>query len=154
MAGQAVAQVTEDVYDADGVGRLLIPQGTRVVGVYKTAQAMTFDRKRLDFGWTEMTLPDGTQIDLGQADGGDASGAAGVGGQGHDARGANVIATAALLSVFDADGHGARPPPPATRRADADRHLRRPLDLGRRPRGHAPLAQHRAQDQHPGRRPS
>ena len=32
VAGQAVAQVTEDVYDADGVGRLLIPQGTRVVG--------------------------------------------------------------------------------------------------------------------------
>ena len=81
VAGQAVAQVTEDVYDADGVGGLLIPQGTRVVGVYKAAQAMTFDRRRLDFGWTEMTLPDGTQIDLGQADGADASGAAGVGGK-------------------------------------------------------------------------
>jgi len=101
VAGQAVAQVTEDVLDADGVGRLLIPQGTRVVGVYKAAQAMTFDRRRLDFGWTEMTLPDGTQIDLGQADGADASGAAGVGGEVTTPWG-NVIATAALLSVFDA----------------------------------------------------
>jgi type IV secretory pathway VirB10-like protein len=101
VAGQAVAQVTEDVYDADGVGRLLIPQGTRVVGVYKSARAMTFDRERLDFGWTEMTLPDGTQIDLGQADGADASGAAGVGGEVTTPWG-NVIATAALLSVFDA----------------------------------------------------
>jgi type IV secretory pathway VirB10-like protein len=101
VAGQAVAQVTEDVYDADGVGRLLIPQGTRVVGVYKSAQAMTFDRERLDFGWTQMTLPDGTQIDLGQADGGDASGASGVGGKVTTPWG-NVIATAALLSVFDA----------------------------------------------------
>ena len=101
VAGQAVAQVTEDVYDADGVGRLLIPQGTRVVGVYKSRAAMTFDRERLDFGWTQMTLPDGTQIDLGQADGGDASGASGVGGKVTTPWG-NVIATAALLSVFDA----------------------------------------------------
>ena len=101
VAGQAVAQVSEDVYDADGVGRLLIPAGTRVVGVYKTGGGMSFDRKRLDFGWTEMTLPDGTQIDLGKADGGDASGRCRRGRQGDDAWG-NVIATAALLSVFDA----------------------------------------------------
>jgi type IV secretion system protein VirB10 len=101
VGGQAVAQVSEDVYDADGVGRLLIPAGTRVVGVYKTGGGMSFDRKRLDFGWTEMTLPDGTQLDLGKADGGDASGAAGVGGRVTTPWG-DVIATAALLSVFDA----------------------------------------------------
>ena len=35
-----------------------------------------------------MTLPDGTQLDLGKADGGDASGAAGVGGQRRRRRGA------------------------------------------------------------------
>ena len=101
VGGQAVAQVSEDVYDADGVGRLLIPAGTRVVGVYKTGGGMSFDRKRLDFGWTEMTLPDGTQLDLGKADGADASGAAGVGGRVTTPWG-DVIATAALLSVFDA----------------------------------------------------
>jgi len=101
VGGQAVAQVSEDVYDVDGVGRLLIPAGTRVVGVYKTGGGISFDRKRLDFGWTEMTLPDGRQLDLGRADGGDASGAAGVGGKVTTPWG-NVIATAALLSVFDA----------------------------------------------------
>ena len=83
------------------MGRLLIPQGTRVVGVYKAAQGLSFDRRRLDFGWTEMTLPDGTQIDLGKADGADASRAAGVGGKVTTPWG-DVIATAALLSVFDA----------------------------------------------------
>ena len=62
---------------------------------------MTYGRKRLDFGWTEMTLPDGTQLELGQADGGDASGAAGVGGTVTTPWG-DIIATAALLSVFDA----------------------------------------------------
>ena len=101
MAGQAVAQVSDDVYDVDGVGRLLIPAGTRVVGYYKGQQALSYGRKRLDFGWTEMTLPDGTQLELGQADGGDASGAAGVGGTVTTPWG-DIIATAALLSVFDA----------------------------------------------------
>jgi type IV secretion system protein TrbI len=101
VSGQAIAQVSEDVYDTDGVGRLLVPAGTRVVGYYKGAQAMTYGRKRLDFGWTEMTLPDGTQLELGQADGGDASGAAGVGGTVTTPWG-DIIATAALLSVFDA----------------------------------------------------
>jgi len=101
VAGQAVAQVSDDVYDVDGVGRLLIPAGTRVVGYYKGQQALSYGRKRLDFGWTEMTLPDGTQLELGQADGGDASGAAGVGGTVTTPWG-DIIATAALLSVFDA----------------------------------------------------
>ena len=100
VAGQAIAQVSEDVYDADGVGRLLIPAGTRVVGLYKSESGLNFDRARLDFAWTEMTLPDGTQIDLGRADGADAGGAVGVGGHVTTPWG-NVIATAALMSVFD-----------------------------------------------------
>ena len=97
-----------------------------------------------------MTLPDGTQIDLGQADGARRLAARPAWAARSPRRGANVIATAALLSVFDAMAtvpgrHHRRPG------RERRRHLRRPLDLGRRPRGHAPRAQHRAQDQHPGR---
>ncbi len=43
VAGQAIAQVTEDVCDVDGVGRLLIPAGTRVVGVYKASDVRASD---------------------------------------------------------------------------------------------------------------
>jgi type IV secretion system protein TrbI len=101
VAGQAIAQVSEDVYDADGYGRVLVPAGTRVVGLYKAEQGLGFDRRRLDFAWTEMTLPDGRQLDLGSAQGADASGAVGVGGRVTTPWG-NVIASAALLTVFDA----------------------------------------------------
>lgn len=106
VGGQAIAQVAEDLYDADGVGRVLVPAGTRVVGYYKQGQGLSFDRRRLDFGWTEMTLPDGSQLALtpdgkDPADGGDAGGAIGVGGHVETPWG-NLIATAALLSVFDA----------------------------------------------------
>ena len=93
--------MSEDVYDADGVGRLLIPAGTRVVGALQERErAGLRPCRRLDFAWTEMTLPDGTQLDLGRADGADAGGAVGVGGDVTTPWG-DVIATAALMSVFD-----------------------------------------------------
>ena len=100
VTGQAIAQVTEDVYDVDGVGRLLIPAGTRVVGVYKASGGLDFQRRRLDFVWTAMTMPDGEEIDLGNANGMDAAGSMGIGGEVRTHWG-ELIATAALLTVFD-----------------------------------------------------
>ena len=38
--------MSDDVYDVDGVGRLLIPAGTRVVGYYTGQQALSYGRKR------------------------------------------------------------------------------------------------------------
>lgn len=101
VAGQAIAQVTEDVYDTDGVGRLLIPAGSRVVGRYKASGALSFQRRRVDFVWSELVLPDGTQLAVGDADGMDASGSMGVGGH-VTTRWGELVATAALLTVFDA----------------------------------------------------
>lgn len=100
LGGQAIAQVSEDVYDVDNVGRLLIPAGTKAVGVYKKSGQLDFQRRRLDFIWTEMTTPDGTQLALGNADGLDVAGAMGVGGEVRT-RWGELVATAALLTVFD-----------------------------------------------------
>lgn len=101
VAGQAIAQVSEDVYDVDGLGRLLIPAGTKVVGVFKAGGQLAFQRRRLDFVWTELTMPDGTQLALGDASGMDVAGAMGVGGEVRT-RWGDLVATAALLTVFDA----------------------------------------------------
>ena len=101
VAGQAIAEVSEDVYDADRMGRLLIPAGTKVVGVYKRSGGLDFQRRRLDLVWTEMTLPDGRQLALADAGGMDAAGSMGVGGEVHT-RWGELVATAALLTVFDA----------------------------------------------------
>jgi hypothetical protein len=105
VAGQAIAEVTSDVYDVDGLGRLLVPAGTRVVGAYKRG-GLEFQRRRLDFAWTEMTLPGGRQVNLGEAAGMDAAGSMGVGGQVR-VRWGELLATAALVTVFDVAQRGA-----------------------------------------------
>lgn len=101
IAGQAIAEVTEDVYDPDGHGRVLIPAGSRVVGRYKAAGQMGFQRRRVDFVWGELVTPDGRQFEVGDAHGMDASGSMGVGGTVRT-RWGELLATAALLTVFDA----------------------------------------------------
>jgi type IV secretory pathway VirB10-like protein len=105
LGGQAIAEISADVHDVDGMGRLLIPQGTRVVGLYKRG-GLDFQDRRLDFVWTEMTFPSGRQIALGEAAGMDAAGAMGVGGEVRT-RWGELIATAALVTIFDAAQRGA-----------------------------------------------
>lgn len=101
VAGQAIAEVTEDVYDPDGHGRVLIPAGSRAVGRYKAGGGLSFQRRRVDFVWHEVTMPDGRQLEVGDAHGMDASGSMAVGGT-VETRWGDLIATAALLTVFDA----------------------------------------------------
>jgi hypothetical protein len=105
IGGQAIAEVMSDVYDVDGVGRLLIPAGARVVGLYKRG-GLDFQDRRLDFVWTEITFPSGKQVALGEAAGMDAAGTMGVGGEVHT-RWGELLATAALVTIFDAAQRGA-----------------------------------------------
>ena len=98
VPGQVIASVSEDVLDADGVGRLLIPQGTKVVGLYR--DELEFQSRRMGIVWTELTMPDGTQLDLVDANGMDAAGSMGMGGE-VTTRWGDLIATAALLTIFD-----------------------------------------------------
>ena len=99
VSGQVLASVSEDVYDADGVGRLLIPQGTKLVGVYNSD--LTFTSRRLGIVWTELTMPNGTQLNLAEANGMDVAGSMGMGGEVTTAWG-QVIAVAAVFSIFEA----------------------------------------------------
>ena len=98
VPGQVIASVSEDVFDADGLGRLLIPQGTKVIGIYK--DELEFQSRRMGIVWTELTMPDGTQLNLFAADGMDAAGSMGMGGA-VTTRWGDLIATAALLTIFD-----------------------------------------------------
>jgi type IV secretory pathway VirB10-like protein len=98
VPGQVIASVSEDVFDADGVGRLLIPQGTKVVGLYR--DELEFQSRRMGIVWTELTMPDGTQLSLVDANGMDAAGSMGMGGE-VTTRWGDLIATAALLTIFD-----------------------------------------------------
>jgi len=75
LPGQVVAQVTEDVFDSVTGRTKLIPQGTRLLGVYDSN--VSTGQSRALVVWTRMILPDGRSIDLDRLIGTDAAGQSG-----------------------------------------------------------------------------
>lgn len=76
LPGQVVAQVTEDVFDTVSGRTRLIPQGTRLIGVYDAR--VTYGQARALVVWTRMILPDGRSTDLDRLVGTDAAGQSGL----------------------------------------------------------------------------
>ena len=76
LPGQITAQVTENVYDTPTGGAVLIPQGTRLIGIYDSQ--VSFGQSRLLLVWTRLLLPNGYSIVLERQPGADASGQAGL----------------------------------------------------------------------------
>jgi len=76
LPGQVVAQVTEDVFDSVSGRTRLVPQGTRLIGVYDAR--VTYGQSRALVVWTRMIFPDGRSIDLDRLIGTDAAGQSGV----------------------------------------------------------------------------
>jgi type IV secretion system protein VirB10 len=96
LPGQVVAQVTEDVFDSVTGRTRLIPQGTRLLGVYD-ANVSTGQSRALVV-WTRMILPDGRSIDLDRMIGTDAAGQSGFADRVNNHWGA--ILRAGLLSTL------------------------------------------------------
>lgn len=76
LPGQITAQVTQNVYDSPTGKRLLIPQGSRLIGEYDSSVA--FGQRRLLMAWTRLLLPDGRSIVLERQPGADAAGYSGL----------------------------------------------------------------------------
>lgn len=76
LPGQITAQVTENVYDTPTGRSLLIPQGTRLLGVYDSQ--VSVGQSRLLLVWTRLILPNGYSIVLERQPGADATGQAGL----------------------------------------------------------------------------
>lgn len=76
LPGQIVGQVTEDVFDSPTGKHLLIPQGSKLIGVYDTN--VGFGQSRLLLAWTRLILPDGRSLVLEKLPAGDAQGYAGL----------------------------------------------------------------------------
>ena len=62
LPGQAIATVTEAVYDSATGRHLLIPQGSRLLGQYDSQVA--FGQRRVLLVWTRLVLPDASSITL------------------------------------------------------------------------------------------
>jgi hypothetical protein len=70
------AQVTENVFDSPTGRFLLIPQATRLIGIYDSQVA--FGQSRFLLVWTRLIMPNGRSIVLERQAGVDTAGYAGV----------------------------------------------------------------------------
>ena len=76
LPGQVTAQVTERVYDSPTGQHLLIPRGSRLIGVYNSE--VTLGQNRVQLVWTRLILPNGRSIVLERQTGADTQGFAGL----------------------------------------------------------------------------
>jgi type IV secretion system protein VirB10 len=76
LPGEIRALVRENVYDTGSGNYLLIPQGSRLVGVYDSRIAYAQDA--VTVVWNRLIFPDGSSIDLDGMAGQDAQGRAGL----------------------------------------------------------------------------
>lgn len=75
LPGRITAQVRQNVYDSATGHRLLIPQGTRLVGRYDSN--VSFGQSRVLVIWTDLVFPNGSTLQIGGMPGQDAQGYSG-----------------------------------------------------------------------------
>jgi len=98
LPGQVLAQTSRDVFDSRTERHLLIPKGSRLVGVY---DSRTVGSGRLVVTWTRLILPDGRSLRLPGLPAQDETGQTGVHDQVNHHYG-RIYGTALLLSVLSA----------------------------------------------------
>ncbi len=76
--GPVIAQVTQAIYDSATGQTLLIPQGTRLIGDYRSSTR--YGQSRVAIVWSRLIMLDGREVELAEA-ALDPSGAAGVSGE-------------------------------------------------------------------------
>lgn len=76
LPGLVIAQVTENVYDTVTGRHLLIPQGSRLIGIYDSVVA--FGQSRALLVWQRIVLPNGSSIEIDNLPATDVAGYAGL----------------------------------------------------------------------------
>ncbi len=99
LPGLITAQIREDVYDTKTGKYMLIPRGSRLVGLYKSDTAT--GQSRIQVAWTRLIFPDTTSIDLQDMPGADVGGFAGLGGVVDNNYG-RIFSAALLTSIIAA----------------------------------------------------
>jgi type IV secretory pathway VirB10-like protein len=97
--GLITAQVREDVYDTKTGHYMLIPRGSRLVGLYKSD--VQYGQSRVLVAWQRLIFPDTTSIDLMDMSGADVQGGAGLGGEVDNHYG-RIFGAALLTSILAA----------------------------------------------------
>jgi len=76
LPGQVTGQVTENVYDSPTGRYLLVPQGSKLIGIYDSQ--VSFGQSRVLLVWTRLVFPNGRSIVLERESGADPEGYAGL----------------------------------------------------------------------------
>jgi type IV secretion system protein VirB10 len=79
LPGTVVGQVSENVWDTATGKFLLIPQGTRILGVYDSR--ITQGQKRVSVVWNRLVYPDGSSLNIAGSPGTDVGGYSGIKGK-------------------------------------------------------------------------
>lgn len=95
--GPVIAQVTQSIYDSLTGRTLLIPQGARLIGDYKSNSK--YGQARVAVTWSRLIMPDGDEIKLDEI-AVDPAGATGVKGQ-VDSHWLDVFGAAALGTLIN-----------------------------------------------------
>ena len=99
LPGPILAQVSQNVFDSATGKYLLVPQGSRLIGVYQNASA--YGQQRVEIAWQRLIFPNTSSMNLPQMPGADQGGYAGFTDQvnNHYLR---TFGTAALMSLISA----------------------------------------------------
>ena len=76
LPGKIIGQVSQNVYDSATGKHLLIPQGSRLFGVYDSRVAV--GQNRVLIAWNRVIFPDGSSVDIQSMPGTDQAGYGGV----------------------------------------------------------------------------
>jgi type IV secretion system protein VirB10 len=97
LPGNVAAQVSENVWDTATGRYVLIPKGTRILGVYDSQ--ITFGQRRVLLVWNRLVFPNGTTLDIAGSPGIDQAGYSGLSGK-VDEHWGTMLKSALLASVF------------------------------------------------------
>jgi type IV secretory pathway VirB10-like protein len=99
LPGPILAQVRENVFDTATGRWVLIPQGSKLIGSYKTDAA--YGQERVQIGWKRLIFPNASSMDIPEMPGADDAGYAGFSDEVNNHY-LKTFGTAALLSVISA----------------------------------------------------
>jgi type IV secretion system protein VirB10 len=79
LPGNVMAQVSENVWDTATGKYVLIPKGTRIIGVYDSQ--VSYGQRRVLLVWNRLIFPNGTTLDMAGSPGIDQAGYSGLSGK-------------------------------------------------------------------------
>ena len=99
LPGEIIAQVSKNIYDSKTGRYLLIPQGTKLIGVYSSK--VTYGQERILMAWNRLEFPNGLRYNLEGMPGADLLGYSGISDK-VDNHYFKLFSSALLFSIFGA----------------------------------------------------